>query len=84
MGIHPQNVYNYDINKLEDIIKNNKVYAIGEIGLDYYYDSETKEEQKELFNLQLDLAEKNNLPIVVHTRDSIQDCYDILKSIISL
>ena len=80
VGIHPQNVYNYDINKLEDIIKNNKVYAIGEIGLDYYYDSETKEEQKELFNLQLDLAEKYNLPIVVHTRDSIQDCYDILKS----
>jgi TatD DNase family protein len=79
VGIHPQNVYNYDINKLEEIIKNNKIYAIGEIGLDYYYDSETKEEQKELFNLQLDLAEKYNLPIVIHTRDSIQECFNILK-----
>ncbi len=79
VGIHPQHFDEYDINELENIIKNNKVYAIGEIGLDYYYDKESKEEQKRLFNLQLDLAEKYKLPIIVHTRDSIQECFDILK-----
>ena len=79
VGIHPQNVYNYNINELEELIKNNKVYAIGEIGLDYYYDKESKDDQIKLFNLQLDLAEKYKLPIIVHTRDSIQDCFDILK-----
>lgn len=79
VGIHPQNVYNYNINELEELIKNNKVYAIGEIGLDYYYDKESKDDQIKLFNLQLGLAEKYKLPIIVHTRDSIQDCFDILK-----
>ncbi len=79
VGIHPQNVYEANLIELEDLIKDNKVFAIGEIGLDYYYDEDSKEEQKELFNKQLDLAEKYNLPVVIHTRDSIQDCYDILK-----
>ena len=80
VGIHPQNLNEADLEELENIIKNNKVYAIGEIGLDYYYDEDSKSEQLDLFNKQLDLAEKYNLPIVVHTRDSIQDCYDNLKS----
>ncbi len=79
VGIHPENIERYDINKLEELIINNKVYAIGEIGLDYNYNSENKEEQKELFNKQLDLAVKYKLPIIVHTRDSIQDCFDMLK-----
>ena len=61
------------------ILKNNKIYAIGEIGLDYYWNKENKEEQKELFIKQIELANKYNLPIIVHTRDSIQDCLDILK-----
>lgn len=80
VGIHPQNVYEANLIELEDIIKDNKVFAIGEIGLDYYYDEDSKDEQKELFNKQLDLAEKYNLPVIIHTRDSIQDCYDILKA----
>ena len=58
---------------------NNKIFAIGEIGLDYNYNNQNKEEKKNLFNKQLDLAEKYKLPIIVHTRDSIQDCFDILK-----
>ena len=74
IGIHPESVDEKDkLDELEELIKNNKVYAIGEIGLDYYYTKENKSEQIELFNKQLDLAEKYNLPIVVHTRDSIQD-----------
>ena len=81
VGIHPSNTEDISkLKELEDIIKNNKVYAIGEIGLDYHYGKENKEEQIKLFNLQLDLAEKYNLPVIIHIRDSIQDAYDILKT----
>lgn len=79
VGIHPENMDNYDINELEELIKNNNVIAVGEIGLDYHYNDQNKEEQKKLFNLQLDLAEKYNLPVIIHVRQSIQDCFDILK-----
>ena len=81
IGIHPENVdlKENTIEALEELLKENKVVAIGEIGLDYNFNDENKEEQKELFNKQLDLAEKYNLPVIVHTRDSIQDCFDILK-----
>ena len=79
IGIHPEEIDNYDLDKIEDLIKNNKVYAIGEIGLDYYWVKDNKEKQKELFIKQIELAKKYNLPVIVHTRDSIQDCFDILK-----
>ena len=79
LGIHPENVNNYDLIKLEEIIKNNKIYAIGEIGLDYYWTKDNKMEQKKLFIDQIKLAKKYNLPVIVHTRESIQDCLDILK-----
>lgn len=83
IGIHPQNVDNIDGNSLfeiEQMIKNNKIVAIGEIGLDYYYNNQNREKQKQLFIEQIDLAKKYDLPIIVHTRESIQDCYDILKN----
>ena len=80
LGIHPETKNDFNrTDELEELIKNNKIIAIGEIGLDYYWDKSNKEEQKNLFIKQLDLAEKYNLPILVHTRDSIQDTYDILK-----
>ena len=69
-----------DILLLEEQIKNNKVVAIGEIGLDYYWVKDNKEKQKELFIKQLDLAIKYNLPVIVHSRDAVQDVYDILKT----
>lgn len=82
IGIHPDNIQNNknEIDKLEKLIINNNVYGIGEIGLDYYHNNENKTEQKKLFIDQIDLAIKYNLPIVVHTRNSIQDCFDILKT----
>lgn len=81
IGIHPEIVKDFNkIDELEKMIKNNKVIAIGEIGLDYYWNKENKEEQKKCFISQLDLAEKYNLPVLVHTRDSIQDTFDILKT----
>lgn len=68
-----------DLSDLEDIIKNNKICAIGEIGLDYYWTKDNKDKQIYFFEKQLDLAEKYDLPVIVHARESVQDVYDILK-----
>lgn len=82
LGIHPE-----DVDKITDdsfkFIENNlsnpKIVGIGEIGLDYYWTKENIDKQKEVFEYQVKLAEKYNIPIVVHSRDAIQDTYDILK-----
>ena len=82
-GVHPEEcdkTYLDKFNELCEFIKNNKVYAIGECGLDYYWTVEYKEEQKILFKLQCELAIKYDLPIIIHCRDAIQDTYDIVKS----
>ena len=68
-----------DINLLDEQLSNSKVVAVGEIGLDYYWVKDNKDVQKELFEKMLTLAEKHNLPVIVHARDAIQDTYDILK-----
>ena len=81
IGIHPEIIKDFDkIEQLENLVKENKIIAIGEIGLDYYWNKDNKELQKEIFVKQLDLANKYNLPVLVHTRDSIQDTYNILKN----
>ena len=67
------------LNELEKLIQNKKVVAIGEIGLDYYWNKENKELQKYAFIKQIDLANKYNIPIVIHTRDAIEDTITILK-----
>lgn len=67
--------------EIEQLASNNKVVAIGEIGLDYYWNKENKELQKHIFIKQIDLANKLNLPIVIHTRDAIMDTLDILKNV---
>lgn len=80
LGIHPEEANNnYDINIIIDNLDNKKIVGIGEIGLDYHYTKENKEQQKALFRLQLDIAKKYNKPIVVHSRDSILDTYNILS-----
>ncbi|MDU5086306.1 MAG: TatD family hydrolase [Anaerococcus vaginalis] len=82
VGFHPQNIDSFkdgDIEKLENLAKNPKVLAIGEIGLDYYWQDDNKDEQKEIFIKQLDLARKLKLPVVIHSRDSVDDCLEILK-----
>lgn len=83
VGFHPQNIDSFkdgDIEKLENLAKDPKVLAIGEIGLDYYWQDDNKAEQKEIFIKQLDLARKLKLPVVIHSRDAIDDCLEILKS----
>lgn len=82
LGIHPEEVNNVTKDSfkiIENNIDNSKIVAIGEIGLDYYWVKDNKEAQIKLLKKQLDLATKYNKPIVVHSRDSIQDVYDILK-----
>ena len=82
LGIHPEDIDSITEDSfkfIEDNINNPKIVAIGEIGLDYYWIKDNKEEQKELLKKQLDLAIKYNKPVVIHSRDAIQDIYDILK-----
>ncbi len=82
LGLHPEEVDNIDKDSfkfLEENINNPKIVAIGEIGLDYYWVSDNKEKQQDIFKRQLDIATKYNKSIVVHSREAIQDTYDILK-----
>ncbi len=82
VGIYPTEAktYSEDVeNKMIEFAKNPKVVAIGEIGLDYYWDKSFVDLQKEVFIKQIKLANKLNLPIVVHDREAHKDCYDILK-----
>ena len=81
LGIHPENI-NYlkeDLTFIENNLNNPKVVAIGEIGLDYHYDGYDKIKQIDLFEKQLILAEKYNLPVVVHSRDATMDTINVLK-----
>jgi len=82
VGYHPENIdeiTDKNLKILESYLTNPKVVAIGEIGLDYHYRSDNKEEQKELFIKQIELAIKYNKPIIVHSRDAIEDTYNILS-----
>ena len=82
IGYHPENVEeikDLDLKILEEQLKNPKVVAIGEIGLDYHFRSDNKEKQKELFIKQLKLAKKHNKPVVIHSRDAIEDTFNILN-----
>lgn len=80
VGIHPENIDNSNLETIENILKEHKVFAIGEIGLDYHYNDENKDEQKEYFIKQLDLAIKYDLPVIIHIREAMQECFDILKT----
>lgn len=78
---HVENTVNLQakLEILKQIAENKKVVAVGEIGLDYYWNKENKEEQKEYFIAQIELANDLNLPIVIHTREAVQDTLEILK-----
>lgn len=81
LGIQPEELQDYNEESLcfiEKHINDEKIIAVGEIGLDYHYDTDRKK-QKKLFRRQLDIAVKYNKPVIVHSRDCIQETYDILK-----
>lgn len=83
IGYHPEealSVSDHDLQKLEENVKNNsKVIGIGEIGLDYHYGKDYHKEQISLFEKQLAIAEKLNLPVVIHSRDAVMDTIHCLK-----
>ena len=82
IGIHPDYADNYNEDDLKYIMDNigvEKIVAIGEIGLDYHYDNFSKEKQITLFKAQLKIAEKNNLPVIIHMREATNDVLNILK-----
>ena len=82
IGLHPSEVEketDKDLNWLKELLNNDKVIGIGEIGLDLYWTKEYKDLQIELFEKQLQLALEYNLPICVHSRDAIELTYQILS-----
>ena len=83
VGVHPHSAKDLEGRDLSSIIKmleNDKVVAIGEIGLDYYYDNSPRDIQKKWFKEQINLALRLNKPVVIHSRDADKDTFDIIKS----
>lgn len=86
VGIHPHDAKSFDDSTLpafERMITENrgKVVAIGEIGLDYYYDFSPRELQREVFLKQIQFAVSQDLPFIVHDRDAHHDCLEIVSSL---
>lgn len=82
IGLHPSDVtedYESDLLFIESNINNPKIVGVGEIGLDYYWEKDNKELQKEVFIKQIELARKYNKTIVIHSREAILDTYNILE-----
>lgn len=82
VGIHPQEAKYYNDAVREELIalaKDEKVLAIGECGLDYYYENSPRDVQREVFRAMCDLAAEVDLPLVIHSRDAAEETYDIVR-----
>ncbi|HHY81779.1 MAG TPA: TatD family hydrolase [Clostridiales bacterium] len=83
VGIHPHDaagMTDQDLDELAEMAGHDKVVAIGEIGLDYYYDNSPRQVQRERFAQQLQLSSRVGLPVIIHSRDAHADTLDILKA----
>lgn len=83
VGVHPHEVSKMreaDIDTLRELSKHPKVVAIGEIGLDFYYDLSPRDDQRYWFKRQLALAEELYMPVIIHSRDASQECFDIISA----
>lgn len=83
VGIHPEAANRYtenDLKEIENLAKHKKVVGIGEIGLDYYWVKDNKEEQKELLIKQIEIANRLDLPAVLHIRDATIDIIELLQN----
>ena len=78
VGLHPENCLEEFDYKIFDNLPS-KIVGIGEIGLDYHYGKENKDEQIKLLEMQLSLAEEYNLPVIIHSRDATEDTINTLK-----
>jgi len=82
VGWHPQDADSFDAESPELIrkwLKNPKVRAIGEIGLDYYYDNPERDVQRRVLYRQMELARELNVPVVIHDREAHADCLEIVR-----
>lgn len=83
VGIHPtetNNITDSDLAQLDTMLNEPCVVALGEIGLDYHWDTVKPDIQKDIFIKQLTIARKNDKPVIIHCREAIKDTYDILKN----
>ncbi len=83
VGVHPhdsKDMTEEDIPHLRELLHGERVVALGEIGLDYYYDNSDRPTQRQWFARQMCLAKEENMPVVIHSRDAMADTIDILKS----
>ena len=82
LGLHPTSVganWKEEMDALEQVLPNHRIWAIGEIGIDCYWSKEFLEQQKEVFRLQLEMAHKADLPVIIHSRESTELIIKILK-----
>lgn len=83
MGLHPTHVkdnYEEELRHVEQMLNERRFYAIGEIGIDLYWDKSTLELQKRAFKHQIQLAKKHKLPIVIHCRDAFDEIFEVLET----
>ena len=83
MGLHPTHVkdnYKEELHHVEEMLAKRQFYAVGEIGIDLYWDTSTLELQKEAFKYQIQLAKRYQLPIVIHCRDAFDEIFDVLET----
>lgn len=82
IGLHPCSVnqhYEEELRIIEGFLSKREFVAIGEIGLDFYWDKTFTEQQYEAFRKQVELAKKNDLPIVIHSRNAIDECIEVIR-----
>lgn len=82
VGVHPHNAENMkesDLDEIRQMSNHKKVVAIGEIGLDFYYDNSPRDVQRYWFKRQLEFVKKLNKPVIIHSRDASQETFDIIK-----
>jgi len=83
MGLHPTSVkdnYKEELAHVEEQFKRRNFYAVGEIGIDLFWDTSTLEIQKKAFKVQIQLAKKYKLPIIIHCRDAFEEVFEVLES----
>ncbi|MFT5943051.1 MAG: TatD DNase family protein [Sediminicola sp.] len=82
MGLHPTHVkenYKEEVQHVEEMLSKHKFYAVGEIGIDLYWDKTFLKEQQEAFKFQIQLAKKHKLPIVIHCREAFNEIFEVLE-----
>ncbi len=80
LGVHPAYTTDFDDSMIEKYLSHEKIVGLGEIGLEYFYDVAPRSKQIKMFEKQLDLSTRHNLPIIIHNRDSDEDMMAILNN----